>query len=318
MTTKILIGTPLAPHILEDLNKTYLVEAIDSKENRFEQIYERIADYEAVMILGTAFDRECIEKGSKLRIISNYAVGYDNVDIAFAKEKGIAVTNIPGATTTPTATYSMSLLLALLRKIVLNDRKIRQGRIEAWGSPAVLGHAPEGRTLGILGMGRIGQNLAKKALAFEMKILYHNRNRLSEDIEQACQARYVSFEELLEHADVISINAPLNDQNRQIMNAQAFSRMKSSAFLINTARGGHVDEAALIHALQTQSIAGAALDVFPEEPTVNPLFFDMDNVILSPHNGSGTKEDRRYMFQLAFENIVNFLEGRHEHISRVV
>ncbi len=317
MKKKILVGYPLQPARREALSREFHVDCPQTVENRHEEIKEMVGDYHALMILGTSGQKEVLERGKKLEIVGNYGVGYDNIDIAYAKAKGIAVTNTPNSTHTGTATLAMGLILALLRKIVSADRKLRNNTHPRWGSPEALGTAPEGLTLGIIGMGRIGKALAKRAGSFDMKIQYHNRNRLPIEEEQKYEAQFVTLKELVQQSDVISVNCPLNDSTRGLIGSNEFQIMKPSTFIINTSRGGVIDQSSLIAALQQNQIAGAGLDVFWNEPEIPDVLKTLDNVVLTPHNGTGTVEDRKAMFEECFGNITAFLKGE-AMTSRVV
>ena len=258
-----------------------------------------------------------MDQASQLQIVSNFGVGYDNVDVNYAKEKGIAVTNLPRSTSRPTATLAMTLILSILRNVSFCDRKLRVDQIDSWVSTSHYGSSPQNKTLGIIGLGRIGKELAKQAAVFGMKIYYHNRNQLSPEIEAAYQATYVSFEALLRQSDIISIHTPLTTQTHQMIAMPHFEMMKPSAILINTSRGGVIDEEAMIQALQDNKIAAAGLDVFTDEPHIPSAFLEMDNVLLTPHIGTATFEDRQAMFMEAFQNIVDFFQGKNTE-ARVV
>lgn len=314
---KILIGHPVPQALLDILNQELEVHCIASVDQKYEQIIQVIDQYDALLAAAHKVDKAMMDKATRLQMISNHGVGYDNIDIEYARQKGIAVTNLPNSTSAPTATLAMSLILSLMRRVVYCDRKLRQSEIQNWIDPNLYGHAPENKILGIIGMGRIGKALAKRALAFDMKICYHNRNPLSADEAAAYQASYVSLDQLLAEADVISIHTPLTPETQYLIGTPEFAKMKPNAFLINTSRGGVIDQEALIQALQNKQIAGAGLDVFENEPEIPEALLALDNVVLSPHIGTATVEDRRAMMEEAFGNILKFFKGEPLN-SRVV
>jgi len=318
MSKKILIGYPINSERLQGLNSPYEVHALASPENRYEQVLSRIDQYDGLFAISHPVDQQILDKGSNLRVVANYGVGYDNIDIDYAKKKGIAVTNTPQSTTIATANFAMGLMLSLLRNIVTTDRWLRQGdKIPFWGHKSTMGEAIGGKSLGILGMGRIGKAVAKRAHAFDMSIIYHNRHRLPQEEEKQYHATYVSFEELLIQSDVLSIHTPLTPSTQGLLDTTAFSKMKKGAYIVNTGRGGVINTDALIQVLKTNHLAGAALDVFENEPQIPKELLSMENVIVAPHNGTATQAARDAMFAEAFRNIVSFLSGK-EMTSRVV
>ena len=274
---------------------------------------EMIPDFE-VFVPNFSFytDAEIIDKAAKLELISNYGVGYNNIDVDYATQKGIAVTNIPNSTREPTAEFAFALLLAAGRRIGYYDRKLRTPQGVSWGVYAEGGLPIYGKTLGIIGMGRIGQSLARRAVASGMEIMYHNRNRLDEKIEKQYNARYVSLDELLRTADYISLNAPSTPETVHMIGEEQLNKMKPTAVFINTARGNMVDEKALAKVLKEQRIWAAALDVFENEPHIFPELLELDNVLLAPHAGTKTVEDRINMSVEMARNIVGFYEGKYE------
>lgn len=314
---KILITYALRREPLAELFEKYDVFMPGDKDMKREQVLEMIPDYE-VLIPNFSFytDKEIVDKGVKLELISNYGVGYNNIDVNYATEKGIAVTNIPKTTCEPTAELAFALLLAAGRRIGYYDRKLREHQAIDWGVYGDAGLSVFGKTLGIIGMGRIGQALARRAVASGMNIIYHNRNRLSLEIENRYNARYVSFEGLLRTADYISLNAPSTPETLQLIGENELSLMKPTAVFINTARGNMVDEKALAKALKEQKIWAAGLDVYENEPKISPELLVLDNVVLAPHAGTKTIEDRHNMALEMVHNIVGFYEGKYE-ISRV-
>lgn len=318
MSKKILIGYPINKERLQSLQSPFEVHALTSPENRYETILSKIEDYDGLFAITHPVDKQLIDKAKRLKVVANFGVGYDNIDVAYAKQKGIAVTNTPQSTTIATANFAMGLMLSLVRKITTNDRWLRQGDvIPFWGHNSTYGEAITGKTLGILGLGRIGKAMAKRALAFDMKIVYHNRNPLPPQEERLYHATYLSFEELLRQSDILSIHTPLNTTTQGLLGTPEFGRMKKGAYVVNTGRGGIIQTEALIEALKTNHLAGAALDVFEEEPLIPKALLAMDNVVLTPHNGTATKAARDAMFAEAFGNIVAFLNGQ-KMTSRIV
>lgn len=276
----------------------------------YDEVLSVIDGYDALQpMFNFPVDARLIEAGKQLKIISNYAVGFDNIDVDCATRLGIQVTNTPTPVTEPTADQAMGLLLAVSRRISEMDRRLRIPDSVHVGLLQNLGHSLFGATLGIIGMGRIGQALARRAVASGMKIVYNNRNRLPENIEQIYGAKYMSIDELLSASDVVSVNAPLTPDTRHIIGEREFSMMKPSAILINTARGPLVDEKALAVALREHRIWGAGLDVFENGDYPSPELLELDNVVLNPHLGTQTVETRNEMAYFVSRNIINFFEG---------
>ena len=246
--------------------------------------------------------------GSGLKIIANMAVGYDNIDVGAANERGIAVTNTPGVLDETTADTAFMLLLAAARRLGESERTLRAGNWEWWGPKLFVGVDVWGKTLGVVGMGRIGRAVARRGRGFGMEILYHNRSR-NEGAENELDARYADLDELLETADFVSIHTPLTEETTHLIGAGELDRMKPTAVLVNTSRGPVVDEEALADALADGRIFAAGLDVYEEEPKVHPKLLELENAVLAPHIGSGSRETRDGMAVLAAENIVAVLSG---------
>ncbi len=260
-------------------------------------------------------DREVIDKGKKLKLIANFGVGYNNIDVDYAAQKGITVTNTPHSVLEPTAELCFGLMLTAARRISFYDRNIRTPKKLSWGLYDNPGVGLYGKTLGIYGMGRIGQSVARKALAFGMNIIYHNRKPLPENIESEYNAKHVNFEELLSISDFVSLNAPATPETYHLISKDELSKMKNSAILVNAARGSLVDEEALADALISGKILGAGLDVYEHEPKINPRLLDLENVVLTPHAGTQTIEGRLDMQKEVASNIIGFFEG--SEISKV-
>jgi glyoxylate reductase len=246
--------------------------------------------------------------GDGLKVVANLAVGYDNVDVEAANERGVIVTNTPGVLDETTADVAFMLLLAAARRLGEAERVLRAGKWEWWGPKLFMGPDVWGKKLGIIGLGRIGQAVARRAKGFDMEILYHNRSR-KEEAEQGLGARYMDVDELLETADFVTIHTPLTAETQHLIGQAELGKMKSEAVLVNTSRGPVVDEGALADALAEGHIFAAGLDVYEEEPNVHPKLLELENVVLAPHIGSGSIETRNKMAALAAENLAAVLRG---------
>lgn len=295
------------------------------------QGHERYAPLEEAEVLVSTFDyrvtREMIESAPCLRLITNFGVGFNNIDLDACRERGIRVTNTPQPVIEPTAELAFALMHDVARRTAEFDRKLRAGRAEAFGVMNNLSHSLYGKTLGIIGMGRIGQALARRAVASGMRVVYHNRRPLGDEayINQQLQQlypttlrgnqhpatlneqpiiRYVSKEALLMEADFVSLNLPYTPEVKHLIGEKELKMMKPTAYLINTARGAHVCEQALVEALKKGEIAGAAMDVYEHEPQIHPELLTLDNVVLSPHTGTGTWEGRIAMCENVCDNIL--------------
>ena len=315
---KVLITYALNPEIAKELDgkvEYVIPEKSDFKRN---EVMEMIADFDVIVPNFSFYtDKEMMDKGVKLELISNFAVGFNNIDVAYAKQKGITVTNIPNSVTEPTAEFAFALLLAAGRRIGYYDRKIRIPQGLSWGLYDEPGLPIYGKSLGIIGMGRIGQALARRAVASGMTIMYHNRNRLDKSIENKYNARYVSLETLLRESDYVSLNAPSTEKTIRMIGKKELEMMKPTAVFINTARGNMVDEEALANALKEKQIWAAGLDVFENEPKVSPLLLELDNVVLAPHAATKTLEARDEMGLEMIRNILGFYFDTYP-ISKVV
>jgi glyoxylate reductase len=270
-----------------------------------------------VSLLTDRIDGEVMDAaGPTLKVISNYAVGFDNVDLEAAKARGITVTNTPGVLTETTADLTWALLMAAARRIAEGDRFTRSGQWKGWDPLQLLGVDVFGKTLGIIGFGRIGVSVAKRAVGFKMRILYTDVCPFP-DREAETGARFVTLDELLRESDFISIHSPLTPETRHLINRDAFQKMKPTAVLVNAARGPIVDEVALVEALREGRIFAAGLDVYEREPQLAPGLADLPNVVLVPHLGSASRETRAKMAELAAKNLVLVLQGK-EPLHRVV
>ena len=268
------------------------------------------APLEEAEVLVSTFDyrvtREMIESATCLRLITNFGVGFNNIDLDACRERGIRVTNTPQPVIEPTAELAFALMHDVARRTAEFDRKLRAGTAEAFGVMNNLSHSLYGKTLGIIGMGRIGQALARRAVASGMRVVYHNRRPLGDEMirQLGYEVKYVSQEELLQTADFVSLNLPYTPEVKHLIGEKELKMMKPTAYLINTARGAHVDEQALVVALKNGEIAGAAMDVYEHEPQITPELLTLDNVVLSPHTGTGTWEGRIAMCENVCDNIL--------------
>jgi glyoxylate reductase len=275
-------------------------------------LLELVAGVDAILtLLHDRVDAELLDAaGPQLRCVANVAVGYDNVDVAAAAERGVAVTNTPGVLDDATADLTMALLLAATRRLAEGDRLVRSGREWSWGMSFMLGSSLRGKLLGIVGLGGIGRRVAERARAFGMEIAYHSRHPAPAEVEVALGAERMPLERLLEEADVVSLHCPLTPETHHLIGAVELESMKPSAVLLNAARGPIVDEPALAAALREGKIAGAGLDVYEREPRVEPRLLELDAVVLTPHLGSATVEARTAMAELAARNAISVLRGQ--------
>ena len=247
--------------------------------------------------------------GEQLRAVCNVAVGFDNIDVPAATKRGVLITNTPAVLTEATADLAMTLILAVTRRVGEGERLLRRREPWSWHMFMLLGMGLQDKTLGVVGMGAIGQSVARRAKAFGMEIVYSDARQASEDVERELGAKRVELEELLRTADVVTVHAPLMDETRHLIDSETLGLMKETAYLVNSARGPIVDEAALVDALKAGRIAGAGLDVFENEPDVHPGLLDLDNVVILPHLGSATIETRTAMGVLAAKNAIAVLNG---------
>jgi len=310
---KVVVTRRIADSALQKLMGRYEVVLFDSDHPPSRRWLEsNIQDAEGVLCMLTdKFNSELLEKATRLKVLSSMSVGLDHVDLEAATKRGIYVTYTPDVLTDATADLTWALLLAAARRICEADRFVRSGKWKvAWAPNLLLGSDVYGKILGIIGMGRIGYAVAKRAVGFSMQILYYQRHRIAEEREKAVNARYVALEELLSTSDYVTIHLPLTEQTKGLINEERLRLMKPTAYLINTSRGAIVDEKALVKALREGWIRGAALDVYEKEPlpSESPLL-RLDNVVLTPHIGSATTETRNRMAEIAAENLIAVLSG---------
>ena len=316
---KILVTYDMFREGFTELESKYDVTFPEGRDFTYDEVYAMIPEYD---VLCSMFDfpvnKELIDHAPNLKLIANYAVGYNNIDVAYALQKGLTVANTPDPVTAPTANLALGLMIDAARRVTECDRKLRTLRkAMKVGVLENLGVNITGKVLGIIGMGRIGKALAKRANACGMEVIYHNRRQLYIEEETRLNVTYVSKEELLERADFVSLNAPYTPETYHIIGAEELKRMKNSAILINTARGPLVDEAVLVEALKSGEIRGAGLDVFEDGDYPMEELLEMDNVVLTPHIGTQTTETRILMARTVCNNVIGFLEGDRP-VSRVL
>ncbi|MBI1662428.1 MAG: D-glycerate dehydrogenase [Nitrosopumilus sp.] len=314
MRKKVFLTRTLHDFALKELKKKYQIEVHRGKIPIPQtKLRSKIKDIDGLICFPyDKINKETIDLADKLKIISTYSVGFDHIDAKYAKEKKIRVGYTPEVLTDATADLAFSLLLDALRRVSEGDRIIRNGKWNViYGAYDYVGLDLQGKTLGILGLGRIGKTLAKRAKAFDMKIIYHSKNRLSKSKEKSLGVKYVSFERLVSQSDVISIHVPHTKDTDKMFNMKVFKKMKKSAFLINTSRGKVVNEKDLVSALKKNIIAGAGLDVFEQESIgKNHPLVKLQNIVLAPHIGSSTKETRAKMAEITVKNLNLGMNGR--------
>ena len=301
---KILVTYKIPTESFAKLGKEDTVTMPEQEFFTTEELIRLVPDYDVILGMFTRpIENAVIDAGTRLKLISNFGVGYNNIDVKYARSKGVAVCNTPKAVCFPTAEMAIGLMLSAARRITECDRRLRTERESMWGVMRNLGLTLEGRTLGIIGMGNIGKTVAEIAKAFRMRVIYHNRHSTVEGYEK------VDLDTLLRCSDYISIHTPLNESTRHLIGKRELELMKPTAILVNTARGPVVDEVALAECLRGHRIAGAALDVFEAEPHITEELYGLDNVVLAPHNATGTIDTRIATGQEAVDNILNFFNG---------
>ena len=318
----VVVVTRKLPEVIE----TRMMELFDTRLNRDDKPMSQSELIEATkladVLVPTVTDRidkgVLAQAGPKLRLIASFGTGVDHIDLATARERGITVTNTPGVLTEDTADMTMALILAVSRRLSEGERLMRGGKWTGWGPTTMLGHRIWGKRLGIIGMGRIGTAVARRARGFGLAVHYHNRRRVPADLEMDLEATYwESLDQMLAHMDVVSINCPHTPGTYHLLSARRLKLMKPHAIVVNTSRGEVIDENALTRMLVGNEIAGAGLDVFEHEPAVNPKLMALDNVVLLPHMGSATIEGRIDMGEKVIINIKTFVDG-HKPPDRVI
>jgi len=310
---KVLVARAIFPDLLAKLEESFEVRSNQADQVlTAEELQKELESVAGALVTGSErIDAAALAHAKNLKIVANISVGYNNFDVPAITAAGVMATNTPDVLTDTTADFGFALLMATARRITESEHWVRGGHWDKWS----IVHNPLGMdlhhsTIGIIGMGRIGQGIAKRALGFGMKVIYHNRNRLSEVDEKACGASYVSKEELLRTADHVVLVLPYTPENHHTIGAKEIALMKPTATLVNIARGGIVDDMALAQALKDKKIFAAGLDVFEGEPKVNPELLKLSNVVLAPHIASATEKTRRAMIDLAVENLRAALAGK--------
>jgi glyoxylate reductase len=318
----LVIVTRKLPEVIE----TRMMELFDTRLNESDAPWDKALLTEAVkaaeVLVPTVTDRltssVLAHASPNLRLIANYGTGVDHIDVAAAYARGITVTNTPGVLTEDTADMTMALILAVARRLVAGERLARSGEWSGWSPTSMLGHRITGKRLGILGMGRIGSAVARRARGFGLAVHYHNRRRVPLDLENELEATYwESLDQMLARMDVISVNCPHTPATFHLLSARRLKLLRHDAIVVNTSRGEVIDEAALTRMLRNKEIAGAGLDVFEHEPAINPKLRELDNVVLLPHMGSATIEGRIDMGEKVLINIKTFVDG-HRPPDRVL
>jgi gluconate 2-dehydrogenase len=309
---KVLVARQIFP---EGLSRLEEVAQIDYNDQALPlspaELSQRLVGVDAALVTGSEkIDATALAQASQLKIVSNIAVGFNNFDISFMTQKKVMATNTPEVLTDTTADMGFMLLMAAARRLTESEHWLRAGHWKNWSLAGMMGVDIHHTTIGIMGMGRIGQAIAKRALAFGMTVIYYNRRRLPLDIEQECQARYVSQEELFSEADHVMLVMPYTQENHHLIGQKELAMMKPTATLVNLARGGIVDENALIEALKNKQIFSAGLDVYEGEPNINPGLLELSNIVLAPHIGSATKKTRLAMMHLAIDNLIAGLSNQ--------
>ena len=311
MKPTIFITQPVFEPVVQELSKycTVTRNTEDGPPPR-DVLFAALAGCHGVLTqLNDRMDGEAMDHAPDLRVIANIAVGYDNIDVPAATARGILVTNTPGILTDTTADMAFALLLAAARRLIEGDRFARSGQWKRWKLDLLLGTDAHHATIGIVGLGRIGQAMARRARGFAMPILYSSPRRAAPEVEQELAARHVPLETLLQESDFVSLHCPLRPDTRHLIGAPELALMKTTAILINTTRGPVVDEAALADALRQGRIRAAGLDVFEKEPEIHPGLLSLDNVVLAPHMGSGSRQTRLRMVEVAAQNLLAALRG---------
>lgn len=313
MTKRVLVTEPIIPSVIEKLEKYYQVDVGERGAFNDEgALIEAIPPYHGLLtMLSNPVTEHVIAAGDNLEIIANHAVGYNNINIEAAQKHNVYIANTPGVLTESCAEFTLGLMLAVSRRLFEAQRYLLNGKFNNWEPLGFLGKELQESTLGIIGMGRIGTAVAQRARALGMKLQYHNRNRVSESIEEKLEATYCStVKELVKDADVVSLHCPLTEQTHHLINEEILSLMKNDAILINIARGPVVDEAALAEALHNNIIGGAGVDVFEKEPEVHPRLQNAPNCVLTPHIASASHQTRKDIGMLAANAIIDILDNK--------
>jgi len=276
-----------------------------------EELKQKVSGSDAVIsYLTDRIDQDIIDRGTKLKIIANYGAGFNNIDVTYASERGIWVTNTPNVLHETTADLTWAMILGAARRIVSADRYTREGKFQGWGAKLFLGGDVHEKTLGIIGLGEIGRSVARRAIGFNMRTLYYQRNRLPKEEEKKLNAEHVTFEQILRESDFLTLHVPLTEETEYMIGNDEIALMKKTAYLIHTARGKIIDDYALVAALREGRLAGAALDVYEAEPELTEGMRELDNLMILPHIGSASFETRDKMALLVADNVLDALEGK--------
>jgi glyoxylate reductase len=311
--SRVFVTLPLPSPGIDMLREHFDVTVMEAEGMPAETLKRHVAHSDPVGIVGMVnvpITEEIMASAPHLRVVANYAVGFNNVDVAAATRRGVLVTNTPGVLTEATADLTFTLLLSVARRVVEGDRFLREGKFKGWKADLLLGSDVYGQVLGIVGFGRIGQAVARRGLGFNMSILYSDARRANADVESQFRAQYVPLDELLRKADYVTIHADLNDQTRHLIGERELKLMGPEHYLINAARGPIVDEKALVRALKEGWIKGAGIDVYEREPQTEPGLTDCWNAVLLPHLGSATVTARAAMAETAAKNLIAAVEGQ--------
>jgi len=308
---KVFVTRPVFDEAIDRLRRVFEVEL--NTEERILPKQELIAHLRdkdgALTLLTDAIDLEVLESTPRLKAVANFAVGFNNVAVDSATKLGVVVTNTPGVLTETTADFAWTLLMAAGRRVVEADKFARAGKFKAWGPKMLLGYDIYGKTLGLVGLGRIGQAVARRAAGFKMRVCFHDPDSIPDRIIKELGVTRLPFDELLRVSDFISLHVPLFPETHHLLNDRTFALMKPTCIVINTSRGPVVDEKALVRAVREGKIAGAGLDVFEREPEIEPELFAMENIILAPHIASASHETRLRMCMMAADNLIAALKG---------
>ncbi|RAR63916.1 lactate dehydrogenase-like 2-hydroxyacid dehydrogenase [Paraburkholderia unamae] len=301
---KILVARPIFPDVIDRLKQYFDVDWNNGEALAPEALHQRLADKDGALTAGDPIGAAALAAAPRLRAVSNMAVGYNNFDMAAFNAANVLGTNTPDVLNETTADFGWALMMAAARRVTESGHFLRAGKWDKWSFDAFLGSDIYGATLGVIGMGRIGQALARRARGFNMRVVYHNRSRVAPEIERELNAEYLSKQDLLKQADHVVLVLPYTAENHHTIGAAELTLMKPTATLTNIARGGIVDDAALAQALRTRQIAAAGLDVFEGEPRVHSALLEVENVVLTPHIASATEATRRAMANLAADNLI--------------
>jgi glyoxylate reductase len=312
MPSRVFITRPVFEETVELLKRETQVRGnSEDKVLTKRELIEQLKDADAVLSLLTdVIDDEVLQSAPNLKVVANFAVGFNNIDLEAATRRGVVVTNTPGVLTDTTADFAWALLMAAARRLVEADKFTRAGKFRVWGPKMFLGYDVWGKTLGIVGLGRIGQGVARRASGFEMKTVFYDSMPVPDNVVRELGVRPVAFDELCRVSDFISLHVPLLPETKHLFNDRTFGMTKPNCILVNTSRGPVIDEKSLVRALRNGRIAGAGLDVYENEPEIESELTDMDNVVLAPHIASASHETRLKMCMMAADNLLSVLKGQ--------